>query len=277
MWMVCFASVVSDIYTHGHHAAVLRSHTWRTVDNSAAYLSAFLVPGATVLDVGCGPGTITVEMAERVAPAQVVGIERVADPLGQARELAQSRAVTNVSFELGDAYALAAADNSYDVVHAHQVLQHLSNPVAALKEMLRVCDPDGVVAARDADYAAMTWYPQNLLLDRWLELYHAIAYGNQAEPDAGRRLLSWALQAGARDITTGASMWCFATTEERQWWGGLWAERVTASAFAEQAVARDLATSEELDQIAAAWLDWSRQPDGWFAVIHGEVLCRPAR
>jgi SAM-dependent methyltransferase len=170
---------------------------------------------------------------------------------------------------------LASADNSYDVVHGHQVLQHLSNPVAALREMLRVCAPGGVVAVRDADYATMTWFPENPLLDRWLSLYHDVARGNRAEPDAGRHLLSWALQAGASDITPGASVWCFATHDERLWWGGLWADRVTSSAFAAQAVARGLVTTEELEQIAAAWREWARQPDGWFAVIHGELLCRP--
>ena len=59
---------MAERYTHGHHESVLRSHTWRTVDNSAAYLAPLLRPGLTVLDVGAGPGTITVELAERVAP-----------------------------------------------------------------------------------------------------------------------------------------------------------------------------------------------------------------
>ena len=51
-------------YTHGHHESVLRSHNWRTIANSAAYLAPQLVGGSRVLDVGCGPGTITAEMAD---------------------------------------------------------------------------------------------------------------------------------------------------------------------------------------------------------------------
>ena len=62
-----------DRYTHGHHESVLRSYTWRTVANSAAYLVPHLDPGLSLLDVGCGPGTITVDLARRLAPGRVTG------------------------------------------------------------------------------------------------------------------------------------------------------------------------------------------------------------
>jgi SAM-dependent methyltransferase len=213
-----------ETYTHGHAESVLRSHATRTVDNSAAYLAGHLRAGQTVLDVGCGPGTITVDLARRVAPGRVVGIEPVEAPLDGARALAAG--VDTVEFLIGDVYALDARDASYDVVHAHQVLQHLTDPVAALREMLRVCRPGGLVAARDADYAAMTWYPADPGLDRWLAVYRAVAHGNGAEPDAGRRLLAWARAAGAGSITPSASVWSYATPAERGWWGGMWADRI---------------------------------------------------
>ena len=110
-------------------------------------------------------------------------------------------------------------------------------------------------------------------LDRWLELYRTVARGNEAEPDAGRRLRSWALEAGFSDISCTVSAWCFADAPDREWWGGMWADRVVQSAFAEQAVERELATIEELDVLAAAWRQWVAADDGWFAVVHGEILC----
>src|ERR687893_252687 len=97
-----------ETYTHGHHDSVLRSHRWRTAENSAAYELPF-------------------------------------------------------------------DDGAFDFVHAHQLLQHLSDPVAALREMRRVCRPGGVVAARDADYAAMTWFPASEGIDRWSSLYRRLA------------------------------------------------------------------------------------------------------
>ncbi|MGA8114066.1 MAG: methyltransferase domain-containing protein [Actinocatenispora sp.] len=266
----------SETYTHGHAESVLRSHMRRTVENSAAYLAGHLRPGVTVLDVGCGPGTITVDLARRVAPGTVLGIEPVPEPLERARALADELDVRTVRFATGDVYALDAADDTFDVVHAHQVLQHLGDPVAALREMLRVCRPDGVVAVRDADYQAMTWYPADPRLDRWLEVYRAVARGNGAEPDAGRRLVAWARAAGAVDVTPSASVWCYATTEERTAWGEGWAARIVSSAIARQAVDGGYADAAELAGIAAAWRDWAADPDGWFAVLHGEVLCRPA-
>jgi ubiquinone/menaquinone biosynthesis C-methylase UbiE len=262
-------------YTHGHHDSVLRSHRWRTVNNSAAYLIPHLRPGLAVLDVGCGPGTITIDLAQRVAPGSVVGIDSSPAPLGEARGQAQRQGVRNVSFAVADVNTLDFAKGTFDIVHAHQVLQHLAEPVAALRAMRRVCKPGGVVAARDADNAAMTWYPPQPGLDRWLELYQRVARSNGGEPEAGRRLLSWAQAAAFSRITSSAAVWCYATPEERAWWGGLWAERTTSSAFAAQAVEGHFATRADLEDMALAWREWAGQQDGWFAVLHGEVLCHP--
>ena len=264
---------MADTYTHGHADAVLQSHRWRTVENSAGYLVPHLRPGLVVLDVGCGPGTITVDLARRVAPGRVLGLDVSADPLEEARALAAREGVA-VEFAVGDVYALDLPDDSVDVVHAHQVLQHLTDPVAALREMARVCRPGGVLAVRDVDYATFVWFPDDAGLDRWLELYHRVARHNGAEPDAGRRLLAWAHAAGLRELTAATSSWCYATPDERRWWGSSWAGRVTASAFAEQAVGYGLATREELGDVAAAWLRWAAADDGWLSMTHGELLVR---
>ncbi len=261
-------------YIHGHHDSVLRSHRWRTAENSAGYLLPHLREGLSLLDIGCGPGTITVDLAALVAPGQTVGIDRVSRPLADARQAAVDRGLTTVAFTVGDVYQLDFPANSFDVVHAHQVLQHLTDPVAALREMARVCRPGGLVAARDADYSAMTWYPLDPRLDRWQQLYHQVAIDNGAEPDAGRRLLAWAHQAGFREVTSTASVWCYSTPDEREWWGSTWAERVTESAFAQQAVSAGFTDESQLQDLAAAWREWGSAPDGWFAILHGEILCQ---
>jgi len=261
-----------ETYTHGHAASVLRSHTARTVANSAAYVEERLRPGSTVLDVGCGPGTITVDIARRVAPGRVLGIEPVSGPLEQAREHAAG--VDGVEFALGDVYALDHPDGAFDVVHAHQVLQHLTDPVAALREMLRVCRGDGVVAARDADYAAMTWYPDPPELRRWLRLYQQVARHNGGEPDAGRRLLGWVRAADLTTVSVTASAWCFADRDDLDWWSGTWADRLLGSSFGEQAVRLGLTDAAELEVLAGAWRRWATAPDAWFAILHGEVVAQ---
>jgi SAM-dependent methyltransferase len=265
-----------DTYTHGHHQSVLRSHVWRTAENSAAYLLPELRPGQDLLDVGCGPGTITVDLAARVAPGRVVGIDAAAEVVARAEAMAGSSQSPPVTFAVGDVYGLAFEDGAFDVVHAHQVLQHLTRPVDALAEMCRVLRPGGLLAVRDADYGAFVWSPDDRRLDRWLDLYQQVTTRNGANADAGRRLLGWARSAGFADARLSSSTWTFADAESRGWWGELWAERVLLSSFAEQAVRYGLATSDDLAGIAEAWRRWATQPDGCFVALHCEVLARRA-
>ena len=264
-------------YTHGHHESVLRTHAWRTVENSAAYLVPHLRAGASVLDVGCGPGTVTVDLAHRVAPGRVVGVdlspEVVARAAREARGAGAPGAV-DVEFVVADLFALPFADDSFDVVHAHQVLQHVHDPVGALVEMRRVARPGGVVAVREVDYGATAWAPSSTGLERWIDVYDRVHRANGGEPDAGRHLRGWALAAGFAEVTSSASVWCFASDAERAWWGGAWAERATRSSFAEQAISSGAATAVELDDIAAAWLAWREDPAGTLLMPHGEVLAR---
>jgi len=114
---------MTDTYTHGHHESVLRSHTWRTAQNSAAYLLGSLRPGMELLDVGCGPGTISVDLARLVSPGRVVGVDASADVIAKAQALGREVGASNATFLTGDVYALEMDDASFDVVHAHQVLR----------------------------------------------------------------------------------------------------------------------------------------------------------
>jgi SAM-dependent methyltransferase len=263
-----------EVYTHGHHESVLRSHKWRTAENSAAFLLPGLAEDAKVLDVGCGPGTITVGLADQVPRGHVTGIDPSSEVIGQASAVVGDR--PNLEFATGDVYALAYPDASFDVVYAHQVLQHLADPAAALREMRRVTRPGGLVAARDGDYGGMTWYPELPVMEEWRQAYVTTARGNGGEPHAGRRLLAWARAAGFAhaDIACSSSNWTYATPAERAWWGGLWADRTLQSAFAVTATAGGHATPEYLERIADGWRTWAADEDGWFLVPNGEVLCR---
>jgi SAM-dependent methyltransferase len=194
--------------------------------------------------------------------------------LDEGRRVAVERGLDNVDFAVADVHALHYSDDTFDIVHAHQVLQHVADPVQALREMRRVCKPGGIVAARDADYAAMTWYPASPGLDEWLSLYRRVARDHGGEPDAGRRLLSWAQQAGFREINATASTWCYATPEDRAWWSGGWGERIVDSAIAERAVALGHASEADLRRISDAWYAWGAAEDGWFTVLHGEIIAR---
>jgi len=267
---------MTDIpYTHGHHESVLRSHRWRTVENSATFLLPHLQPGRSLLDVGCGPGTITNDFARRLSPGAVVGIDASGEVIDEARAIAAEQEGDRATFERADAFHLPFADDSFDIVHAHQVLQHVGDPVALLLEMKRVCQPDGVVAARDSDYPSIRFYPEVPEVLRSIAAYGQLTCINGANWDAGRILLSWAHAAGFSAVAPSASVWCFATPADRQWWGTLWADRFTLSSMADQLVDRGVADRGDLEAFAGGWRQWAASPDGWFALVHGEVLCTP--
>jgi SAM-dependent methyltransferase len=259
-------------YTHGHHESVLRSHTWRTAENSSAYLLPLLRPGMSLLDIGCGPGTITVDLARLVSPGHAVGLDASSEVIAQAEAYAESRNAANLRFEVGDLFALRHDDATFDVVHAHQVLQHLADPAGALAELRRVLRPGGVLAARDSDYGAFVWAPADAALDRWLELYLAVTGRNGHNARIGPSLLGLAHAAGFDDVAVSSTCWTFADADARQWWGGLWADRVRFSRFAEQAVGYGLCDTAELERIAQAFLRWAASPDGVFVVPHVEIL-----
>lgn len=261
-------------YTHGHGESVLQSHSWRSAKNSAGYLIPHLRGGLDLLDVGCGPGTITADLARLVAPGRVVGIDTAEEVLVRAGEMAAGRGITNALFEPADVAALPYADGSFDVVHAHQVLQHLFDPVAALKEMRRVLRPGGLLAVRDSDYGAMRWYPETPAFDRWRDIYCRVARNNGGDPEAGRKLASWVREAGFADLDVTTDTWCFADEDSRQWWGNTWAERIGSSTLSTQAIEAGVADQAELDEIAAAWRSWLGQRDASFVVLHDEVLAR---
>jgi len=267
-------SVETARYTHGRRAAVLSAHARRGAADSAAYLLAHLRTGMDLLDVGCGPASITADLAERVAPGRVVALDAAAGALEAARATLRDRGLSEqVEVTSGDVMALPFEDASFDVVHAHQVLQHLADPVGALAEMRRVTRPGGIVAVRDAVYSAMTWFPEPAGMEQWRSVYMATARANGGEPDAGSRLLSWARAAGFTDVTASASTWCYATPADRAWQSQTWAQRCLTS-FGPRAVELGLADGADLEAMAQAWRQWGDSEDAWFVVVHGEVLAR---
>ncbi|PSN69916.1 S-adenosyl-L-methionine-dependent methyltransferase [Corynespora cassiicola Philippines] len=271
---------MSGPYLHGHHASVLRSHSWRTVDNSAPHLIPYLNDTPIkILDVGCGPGTISVDLASRIPHGFVYAIDPSADVIEKARKHAEEKGVTNVRFEVGDIFKWQELDEvkegTFDIVHAHQVLQHLQDPLGAMKEMKRLTKPGGIVAVRDVDYSAMIWYPEIEGMQKWQDLYLSVAKGLNCDPNIGKRLHAVAMEAGfpRSDIDASTHTWTFSTPEERAWWCGLWADRTVQSDYKKKALDSGFATEEDLHRISETWRELEKREDGWFAVINGQVVC----
>jgi len=267
----------ADVYTHGHHRSVVEQHAKRTVESCAAFLTASgaLAGGtARLLDVGCGPGSITVGFAPLCG--QVVGIDASEAVLETARETALQKVpdANNLSFQKASVYELPFEDDSFDVAYAHQVLQHLADPVAAAREMKRVVRPGGCIAVRDADYSSMLTYPDLPTIQEWRRIYRATCVRNGAQPDAGRYLLPWLMEAGfTRDqVQLSMAVTPYLTAEQVADWGQAWTKRALESDFAKQAVEYGIATWPELEAISQGWDSWSRTADAVFYYVNGEAI-----
>jgi ubiquinone/menaquinone biosynthesis C-methylase UbiE len=263
-----------ETYTHGHAAATVRQHAQRTADEAAAFLIPRLRAGMRLLDVGCGPGSITRGLAERLAPGEVVGVDLSKETLEDARRDAAARGLANLHYEEASVYALPFADASFDVVYAHQVLQHLREREAALAEMLRVLRPAGLLAIREVDWKTVAFWPEDPWITRFVEVHLKTWYRNGGEPAMGRRLRALFNAAGVADAEVTAAVWCYTTPADTIAWGESYAARLLTSPMGGHMVEYGYATGADLAAMAAAFRAWAAHPDASWAFTHFEALGR---
>ena len=265
------ATPAHEVYQHGHHASVVSNHAKRTADKDAAFFLPMLRPGMRLLDVGCGPGSITAGLAKRVAPGETIGIDASQSVIDTARSL-RDPALGSLTFEVGSIYEPRFPPASFDAVFAHQVLQHLRRPVDALVQIRKLLKPGGVVGVRDADWGSTTFYPENEGMRRFLAMYYDLARRNGGEPNAGRHLRRWFREAGFADTQVTTSTTSYADADATRDWANTYAERTLHSNLADKALEYGIATRAELESMAAAWRAWGDDPDALFCFSHTEVV-----
>jgi len=265
------AALAAETYQLGHHPSVVTRHARRTVETAAAFIQPFLKPGMRLLDVGCGPGSITSGFAQRVAPGEAIGIDTSADVIATAKSLAPVTA-RNLSFEVGSIYEPRFAAGTFDAVFAHQVLQHLRHPVDALRQMRALLAPGGVLGVRVLDWGSTIFYPESEAMRRFLALHFDLARRNGAEPNAGRHLRRWFREAGFGETRVTTSTESDADAHATRERAEMFAELMLRSSLAHRALECGLATRSDLEGIAAAWREWGRDPDAFFCFSHTEVV-----
>lgn len=202
-------------------------HELRTAENSAAYLLRKLEtakqsnPKLALLDVGAGSGTISVTLAKAIPEGRVVASDVKQDILVRAQAIAESEGIKNIEFQQADVYKLPFADGSFDVTHCHQVLCHLKAPSDALREMIRVTKPGGLVAVREGDLETECIWPEAPGLLKFHNMAANFMQLSGGSPKAGRQLLSWVLNAGVRrdQITMTFGTWYYNSEDEKRTWG----------------------------------------------------------
>ncbi|CAI4213017.1 unnamed protein product [Parascedosporium putredinis] len=202
----------------------------------------------TILDVGCGPGTISADLAALVPQGRVICFDASETALQAAREVFAERGLSNAEFVRGNVEEIPIPTGSIDLVHAHQVVIHLIDPLRSVKEMRRV------------------------LKTALAETMRATG----SDPDMGARLKALAMRAGFEPdkVVCSVGSWCFTTEDDVRWWGESVADRMAEDSELRQRVAEvGVMPAEEMDAGVRAWRKWSTSKEAWFGVMNGEIIC----
>jgi ubiquinone/menaquinone biosynthesis C-methylase UbiE len=196
-------------YTPEYTDLSVRFMAARTVANHGAFFTPHLREGMSLLDCGCGPGTITLGLAELVAPGAVTGVDAEPTQVTIARRAAIETHAQNVEFQIADANKLPFADGMFDGVFSHALLEHLADPVGALREFRRVLKPGSVAGVCSPDWGGFVIAPTSSEVEAALASYMDVRRSNGGDPRAGRMLGGYMSEAGFTSISMSARYECY--------------------------------------------------------------------
>jgi ubiquinone/menaquinone biosynthesis C-methylase UbiE len=248
------------------------THSRRTASADAAFFLPHLASGMALLECGCGPGTITVGLAQHTAPGEAQAIDANRDLIRGARESAHKAKIANLSVHLADATCLPFPNATFDAVFMHALLQHLQDPRHALGEAARVLKPGGVVGVRDADHDGSLIYPQDWDILRSLEVMTRLRESSGTSPRVGKQLRSLLAGAGFSPVIASVTAACDGTEESVRAVGEANARYWQAEPFIQRLEQSGLATRLEAETFSAAWKKWSREPGAFWARFWCEAV-----
>jgi ubiquinone/menaquinone biosynthesis C-methylase UbiE len=254
-------------YLPGYTSNASNFMAQRSAQSHAAFVLPKLRSGLRTLDCGCGPGTITFGLARLVSPAEVIGMDRETSQVEIARASAAAQAISNVRFESGSVYELPFSDDSFDVVFAHAVFEHLNEPLHALTEIWRVLRPEGLIALRSPDWGGFLIAPESEQLQAALEYYQTLQIQNGGDVHVGRKFKALLRQAGFHDMEFSASYECYCALE---FIGEYLAQRIDLSSTAQT----NTSEKRRIENFSKTIREWSRDQDGVFAQSWCEILAR---
>jgi SAM-dependent methyltransferase len=247
-------------------------HSRRSASKEAAFFLPYLEPGLSLLDCGCGPGSITLDLARLVAPGEVVGIDLEPRRVSQAGQAAQDQGVLNARFREGTVYELPFAEGAFDRVFANGLLEHVDDPVRALAEMSRVTRPGGWLGVRSPDLRFNVCNPPSDFVKQIWDLMmdgRARSGGN------------WGIGATLRGLLHDVGLLDIAATASHEVWGTSEAIRARTEGVARWAsdpnnplVAHDAVSPEAFQRILDGYVAWGRRPDAFLTNCWCEAVGR---
>lgn len=198
-----------ESYTPGHTQNATDFMSTRSINSHGQFFIPHLIPGVSVLDCGCGPGTITLGIAALVRPGQVNGVDFGVNQIELARASIASSQTENVIFQTADCYSLPFSDNSFDRVFSHALMEHLAEPCRATSEMYRVLKPGGVIGLCSPDWGGFVLAPPSNELGEAIKAYTSLQTRNGGDIQAGRKLGVYLKECGFKNIQVSARYECY--------------------------------------------------------------------
>ena len=259
-------------YTMGYADALQEHLRRRTAATNAAYLLPHLRPGMRVLGVGCGPGTISVDLAAAVAPGEFYGVDMEESQVKLAAAAAREGGHSNARFRVADALDLPFPDGHFDVVHCHAFLNHIPDTMAALAEIKRVLKTGGILGAREIILDSSFIEPGIGNLNRGIAMVSALMVANGSHPQVSRELRARFSEAGFVDIEATGSFDSSGSPSDITFSTGFLIDYVFGPPLADPAIARGIATREEFDEWRETVVAWKDHPGAFFAEAWGEAI-----
>ena len=259
-------------YPFGYGEARVKLMASRRIETHAAYLIKHLRPGMKLLDVGCGPGNLSLEFAKHLCNGSVIGCDLEPSQFKDTIKTASESNLSNLHFQAEDATTLSFEDNSFDLVHTHAVLHHLSDPLKALKEMRRVVKPRGIIAVREPNISSLMAYPEEALIHKQISIYTKFASEVLGH--------NYNIGLGLRDLYFKAGIFNFQTTSSCETFVDkllqavalTMAEDWDTSPFNKDLLKSGYATAEDAEAIIAAWLQFANNKKSLLALPYIEMI-----
>ena len=259
-------------YTMGYSETFLQLLKRRSAQSCATHLLPHLRPGLKLLDFGCGPGTISVGLAEAVRPGVLHGIDMEPSQIEMAGDAATAGGHDNMVLHAGDVTELPFEDNTFDAAHGHAVLMHIPDTSAALAEVRRVLRPGGLIACREMICASSFLEPESDGLNQAWDLYGQLLESNGGHPQMGKQLKRALQAAGFDGIRAGAEFEFFGSAEDTGFFHGFVAGWFFSDETVDAAVGRGLAGRDRLERWRRALDRWKESPGAVAAMGWGFAL-----
>ena len=259
-------------YTMGYTEEFRQLLERRSASTHAFYLLPHLRPGMKLLDFGCGPGNISVGLADRIAPGEFHGIDMEESQVELARASAKAGSHDNMIFHVGNVYELPFEDNTFDVAHCHAVLMHIPDTEAALAEVKRVLKPGGIIASREVIVASCFLEPQPAeIKDAW-GVFEGLLRGNGGHPQFGKELKAAFLEGGFNDVRVSMSFESFSSQDDVSFLHGFISDWFFSPQVIGALIHFGLATEEDIETWRRLLDEWRELPAACGALAFGEAI-----